>query len=190
IAFRPDRASGIPMARQLADHVAALVASGRLVGGSKLPASREAAVALGVSRKTVAGAYQQLAARGLTAAHVGQGTFVLLGATALRAAPRAPAGRTPREFAWSGLLARVAAARAAPARRGRPARGGPFPSASRGARSGASALPLAALRGAVAPASRPRTRLQALAAHHDPAGWPPLRREIARLLVRRGISCD
>jgi GntR family transcriptional regulator/MocR family aminotransferase len=189
IAFRPDRASGIPMARQLADHVAALVASGRLVGGSKLPASREAAVALGVSRKTVAGAYQQLAARGLTAAHVGQGTFVLLGATALRAAPRAPAGRTPREFAWSGLLARVAPAPAARSLR-RSELGGPFPYDFRGGRIEASALPLADLRWAVAHAFRSRTRLQALAAHHDPAGWPPLRREIARLLVRRGISCD
>ena len=98
IAFRPDRSSDVPMARQLADHLETLVRSGRLVGGSKLPASREAALALGVSRKTVIAAYDQLAARGLTASHVGQGTFVLLDDAPPRAVLRAtggrPAGRT------------------------------------------------------------------------------------------------
>src|SRR5262249_57586844 len=62
IAFRPDRSSDVPMARQLADHLETLVRSGRLVGGSKLPASREAALALGVSRKTVVAASDPLPA--------------------------------------------------------------------------------------------------------------------------------
>ncbi len=175
------------MARQLADHVATLVTSGRLLGGSRLPASREAAIALGVSRKTVSAAYQQLAARGLTAAHVGQGTFVLLGTPPPAAAPRAAAARTPREFAWDGLLARVPPV---PLSLRRAERGGPSPYDFRGGRIEASALPLADLRWAMGHAFRSRAGLQALASHHDPAGWPPLRREIARLLVRRGISCD
>src|SRR5262249_11960581 len=118
-----------------------------------------------------------------------QGTFVMLGSPSLGGAGSAPAGCMPLESAWSGLLARVAPAPAARSLR-RSELGGPFPYDFRGGRIEASALPLADLRWAVAHAFRSRTRLQALAAHHDPAGWPPLRREIARLLVRRGISCD
>ena len=190
IAFRPDRSSDVPMARQLADHLETLVRSGRLVGGSKLPASREAARALGVSRKTIIAAYDQLAARGLTASHVGQGTFVLPGDLPSRAVLRAAAGRAPREFAWSGLLAREPAATPAglALRRSEPPERVPYD--FRGGRIEASALPLTDLRWAVAHPFRSRTRVRELAAHHDPAGWPPLRREIARMLVRRGLSCD
>jgi 2-aminoadipate transaminase len=189
IAFRPDRASDVPMARQLADHLETLVRSGRLVGGSKLPASREAALALGVSRKTIVAAYDQLAARGLTASHVGQGTFVLLDDAPPRPVLRATAARTPREFAWSGLLAREPAPTpAAIALRSESHDRVPYD--FRGGRVEASALPLTDLRWAVARPFRSRTRLRELAAHYDPAGWPPLRREIARMLVRRGLSCD
>jgi len=190
IAFRPDRTSEVPMARQLADHVATLVASGRLAGGSRLPASREAAIALGLSRKTVSAAYQQLAARGLAAGHVGQGTYVLRARAAPAGALRAASARAPREFAWGGLFARLPPAPAAALALRRCERGGPSPYDFRGGRIEPSSLPLADLRWAMGHAFRSRAGLQTLAAHHDPAGWPPLRREIARLLVRRGISCD
>jgi GntR family transcriptional regulator/MocR family aminotransferase len=190
IAFRPDRASGVPLARQLADHVEALVRSGRLVRGSKLPASREAAVALGVSRKTVIAAYDQLAARGVTGSHVGQGTFVLADEASHRPVARGAAARTPREFAWGGLLAREPAATPAALHLRRSEQQENVAFDFRGGRVEASALPLADLRWAVAHPFRSRTRLRELAAHHDPAGWPPLRREIARMLVRRGLSCD
>ena len=76
IAFRPDRASDVPVVRQLADHVAALIEAGRLPAGTRLPATRDVAAALGLGRNTVSGAYETLITRGLVRAHVGQGTFV------------------------------------------------------------------------------------------------------------------
>ena len=76
IAFRPDRASDVAVHRQLAEHLAALIATGRLAGGAKLPASRELAFALGIARNTVTQAYEQLVVQGRLRAHVGQGTFV------------------------------------------------------------------------------------------------------------------
>ena len=64
IAFRADRESAVPLPRQLADHLAGLIEAGRLPAGRKLPASREAASALALGRKTVAAAYEMLATRG------------------------------------------------------------------------------------------------------------------------------
>jgi GntR family transcriptional regulator/MocR family aminotransferase len=61
IAFRPDRSARIALDRQLTDHLAALIETGRLAPGAKLPASREAAGALGVARNTVSAAYAALA---------------------------------------------------------------------------------------------------------------------------------
>jgi DNA-binding transcriptional MocR family regulator len=45
--------------------------------GERLPAERELAVELGVSRTTVTGAFQELTARGLLRGHVGRGTIVV-----------------------------------------------------------------------------------------------------------------
>ena len=50
--------------------------AGRLPAGERLPASRELASSLGLSRNTVNQAYQTLTDEGLLRAHVGQGTFV------------------------------------------------------------------------------------------------------------------
>src|SRR5262245_2658143 len=104
-AFRPDRSGEVALAHQLTEHLAGLITAGRLAPGGKLPATREAAAALGVARNTVSAAYSALATRGLVTAHVGQGTFV----SPPRAghAPDAPttgAGLpAPRAFAWDGL---------------------------------------------------------------------------------------
>jgi GntR family transcriptional regulator/MocR family aminotransferase len=61
----------------------AAVADGRAPAGHRLPATRALAADLGVSRGSVAGAYERLAAEGYLTSRVGAGTFVAA----------APAGR-------------------------------------------------------------------------------------------------
>ena len=187
LAFRPDRGSDVPLPRQLADHIAGLIDSGRLPSGAKLPATREVAVGSTVARKTVAGAYEILAERGLVTAHVGQGTFV----AAQRArtdgsAPTIASPAAPRTFAWAGLFARGAVTMPAALRR---SEAGEYPYDFRGGRIDATSLPLRDLRWAFGRPFETRGRLEAMARHADPFGWPPLRREIARYLTARGIAC-
>jgi 2-aminoadipate transaminase len=189
IAFNPDRAGDVALVCQLTEHLAELIGGGRLAAGSKLPATREAAAALGVGRNTVSAAYAALATRGLVTAHVGQGTFV---ATPLPSGPEASARRTaaaPREFAWNGLFARTTPRPHLPRMFRGEVLDGPFRFDFRGGRVESDALPLHELRWAFARPFSSRARLRALATPQHPLGWPPLRREIARLLTGRGIAC-
>ena len=68
--------SHIPLYVQLRDQLRALVHSGDLRSGDRIPASRELAGQLGVHRTTVANAYAELESEGLIAGHVGRGTFI------------------------------------------------------------------------------------------------------------------
>lgn len=68
--------SHIPLYVQLRDQLRALVHSGELRSGDRIPASRELAGQLGVHRTTVANAYAELEAEGLIQGHVGRGTFI------------------------------------------------------------------------------------------------------------------
>src|SRR5271154_2318665 len=68
--------SHIPLYVQLRDQLRALVHSGELRAGDRIPASRELAVQLGVHRTTVANAYAELESEGLIEGHVGRGTFI------------------------------------------------------------------------------------------------------------------
>jgi 2-aminoadipate transaminase len=68
--------SHIPLYVQLRDQLRALVHSGELRAGDRIPASRELAVQLGVHRTTVANAYAELESEGLIQGHVGRGTFI------------------------------------------------------------------------------------------------------------------
>ncbi len=68
--------SHIPLYVQLRDQLRALVDSGELRSGDRIPASRELAVQLGVHRTTVANAYADLESEGLIEGHVGRGTFI------------------------------------------------------------------------------------------------------------------
>src|SRR2546430_5875114 len=52
------------------------MASGGLTPGARLPAERELARVLSISRATVVQAYRDLEARGLARGYVGRGTFV------------------------------------------------------------------------------------------------------------------
>ena len=62
--------------RQIADQIAALIARGEFPPGSRLPAERELAVSLGVSRTSVREAIISLEMSGLVEVRVGTGIFV------------------------------------------------------------------------------------------------------------------
>ncbi len=69
-------ASGLPFYRQVTDQISALVRSGQLPAGSRMPSVRELAAQLMVSLITVRRAYADLEAAGLVIRRQGQGTFV------------------------------------------------------------------------------------------------------------------
>ncbi|MCX5388049.1 PLP-dependent aminotransferase family protein [Streptomyces sp. NBC_00083] len=71
-----DRGGGTPLQQQLGDRIAALVRAGRLRPGDALPASRELARQLDVSRTVVTRAYELLRAGGVITARQGSGTRV------------------------------------------------------------------------------------------------------------------
>jgi len=71
-----DRTSAQPVYRQIAEHLHAEIAAGRLARGARLPTIRALAQRLGVNRDTVALAYDQLAEIGSVTSTVGRGTFV------------------------------------------------------------------------------------------------------------------
>ncbi len=188
LAFTPDRHSGEPVYRQLESYLRGLIAAERLAPGTKIPASREIAAALGVSRNTVSQAYEDLVAEGLLTAHVGQGTFVATRpATGPVALARAEHARS-RGFVWSGLFALRARTLDVPpgfrtVRRGRPIR-----CDFRGGQVATDALPARELARAFADVLA--HGIADVARQKDIRGWPPLRREIARYLVERGIGCE
>ena len=69
-----DRRQGL--SRQLYQSLRQRVLDGRLVSGTRLPASRDLASALGISRNSVVRAYDQLYAEGFIEGRVGDGTYV------------------------------------------------------------------------------------------------------------------
>src|SRR4051812_42283558 len=71
-----DRDSEEPIYRQLIRHIRAQVESGSLSAGTRLPASRDLARQLNISRISVVNAYAELRAEGYLSAHAGRGTFV------------------------------------------------------------------------------------------------------------------
>ena len=71
-----DRDSEEPIYRQLIRHVRAQIESGSLPAGTRLPASRDLAQQLNISRISVVNAYAELRAEGYLSAHAGRGTFV------------------------------------------------------------------------------------------------------------------
>ena len=68
--------AGQSVYRQIADHVRLQMDGGAIVLGHRLPTIRQLAAELGVSRDTVALAYEALASDGLIESTVGRGTFV------------------------------------------------------------------------------------------------------------------
>ncbi|MCL6704778.1 PLP-dependent aminotransferase family protein [Pseudomonas sp. T1.Ur] len=79
LSFNPagielDRRQGL--SRQLYQALRSRVLDGRLASGTRLPASRDLATALSISRNSVVRAYDQLYAEGFIEGRVGDGTYV------------------------------------------------------------------------------------------------------------------
>ena len=89
--------SGRGLARQLYQALRERILDGRLGGGTRLPASRELAARLGISRNTVTRALDQLYAEGYVAGRVGDGTYVaeLAGSRPSSSAAVTPAASSP-----------------------------------------------------------------------------------------------
>ena len=105
--------------RQIADQLAHLIARGEFPAGSRLPAERELAVSLGVSRTSVREAIISLEMSGLVEVRVGTGIFVV---GARDGAPRAGVDGGPGPFELlsarklvEGEIAALAARTAKPA---------------------------------------------------------------------------
>lgn len=74
--FDLDRTSDVPVGTQLVWRLRALIGSGRLAPGERLPGVRELAAAAGVNVNTVRSVYARLADQGLIVSEHGRGTFV------------------------------------------------------------------------------------------------------------------
>jgi 2-aminoadipate transaminase len=96
--------SHIPLYVQLRDQLRALVHSGELRNGDRIPASRELASQLGVHRTTVANAYAELESEGLIEGHVGRGTFIC-GAASKQFSPPPRANGNGAGARWESLFA-------------------------------------------------------------------------------------
>lgn len=73
-----DKASNVPLFRQLYGAIKDAILGGQIQPGAQLPPSRSLATTLGVSRQTVVNAYAQLLAEGYFTCTVGKGSFVSL----------------------------------------------------------------------------------------------------------------
>lgn len=72
--LRPE--TGVALHRQIYEQIRAAILSGRMRSHQKLPASRQLAQSLGVSRSTVTESYDQLISEGYLHTRKGAGTFV------------------------------------------------------------------------------------------------------------------
>lgn len=78
-----DRASTVPLQRQLTDQLRAAILDGRLPAGTRLSSSRSLAESAGVSRNVAVAAYDELYAEGYVEGRHGSGTFVTVDLPAL-----------------------------------------------------------------------------------------------------------
>ncbi|MBN2580681.1 MAG: GntR family transcriptional regulator [Pirellulales bacterium] len=76
LEFEIDPSSDVPVYRQVVEKITALVRSGILQPGDRLPPERELAKRLAVARGTVTKAYEELARSGLIDVAQGRGSFV------------------------------------------------------------------------------------------------------------------
>ncbi len=95
--------SEIPLYAQLRDQMRALVHSGELEPGDRIPASRELATQLRIHRTTVATAYAELESEGLIVGYVGRGTFIREPATQRQFSP--PPREASGPLRWEALFA-------------------------------------------------------------------------------------
>jgi len=172
---------GSPLFVRLYRLVRGSILEGRLPAGARLPSTRTVARDLGLSRTTAEEAFAQLLAEGFIERRRGSGTYV----AAIESA-RVPLGRSlrppgpagPRRLAERGASMRRHACFPEPA----------APRAFAGASAAVESFPFDVWQGLVARCLR-RSGTRALGTG-DPAGYGPLREEIAGYLrVFRGVSC-
>ena len=75
-AIELDRASAIPLYRQLYLQIRKQILSGKMQGGVRLPSTRTLSKELALSRITILNAFDQLIAEGFLASRTGAGTYV------------------------------------------------------------------------------------------------------------------
>jgi GntR family transcriptional regulator/MocR family aminotransferase len=178
-----DRSSPVPLFRQLDSQLRRAILCRQLPQGARLPASRQLARELSVSRLTVQNVYEQLVAEGFLRAATGSGTFV----AELRPYDLPP-GEMPsgdKTMPSGPRLSRrgqlIATTRAAT----RLSRTQPF-------RPGVPALDLFPMRVWTRLCSRWLGRARSnMLGYGEPAGYGPLREQVADYLRdARGVSCD
>ncbi|MBP2370173.1 MocR-like pyridoxine biosynthesis transcription factor PdxR [Pseudonocardia parietis] len=99
-----DRASGVPLAVQVADGLRDAAAGRALRPGDRLPSTRALATTLGLSRTVTAAAYDQLLAEGWVEGRVGAGTYVTAVPAGIRpTTARRPVARTEVPRAGGGI---------------------------------------------------------------------------------------
>jgi GntR family transcriptional regulator/MocR family aminotransferase len=174
-----DSAAVETLSAQLSRALRSLAVSGGIAAGARLPSSRILARRLGVSRNTVAAAYDQLAAEGYVEAVQGGGTFITAACAEVTHGSAAPA-RT----AMPGL-----------SRRGRlldslsPSPAATAPLVFTPGVPALDAFPLEEWRKLLSRSGRRLGREALWLA--DPRGWPPLRAAIAAHLgPARGVVCQ
>ncbi len=74
--FRLDLHSGVPVYRQIIDHVLGGISTGSLKPGDQLPTVRQLAVDLAINPNTVVRAYRELEIREVLTTQQGTGTFI------------------------------------------------------------------------------------------------------------------
>jgi GntR family transcriptional regulator/MocR family aminotransferase len=181
-----DRASDVPLHRQLYEGLREAILTGRVRPGARLPSTRALAADLHASRNTVLAAFGQLLAEGYVEGRVGAGTTVArtLPETLLRARPETAAtrqaGRRPRLSRRGALLVGTPVGPARSAAAAHPFRPG-LP--------GIDAFPFDVWTRLLARRWRhvPRQLLD----YGDPAGYRPLREAIAaHLREARAVRCE
>lgn len=186
----PDPRSPVPAYLQVRDRIVALVESGALQPGERLPPSRTLAIAAGLHRSTIVRAYEELRALGYLDSRPGGWTTVRRRARPVAGAA-GMAGPAASDAGYAIDWDRASRPRAK-ALAGHPALEGdaqPCPPGS---------VDFARLAAdpALAPHDELRRCLKAVLARNrgaaldyaHPAGWPPLREAIARRLLAHGVS--
>jgi DNA-binding transcriptional MocR family regulator len=169
-AIEVDKGAEEPIYRQLIRAIREQIEDGVLRPGDRLPASRDLADTLGVSRISVVNAYAELRSSGLLSAHPGRGTFVA-GVSSTLSDPRIlpsvaanPVARSMLRLAQQPGI--IAFSGGAPAEE---------------------FLPASALRQSIN-AVLDRDGAAALA-YEETEGYPPLRQAISDYVASLGIRC-